>query len=252
MLTTALLPVQLFALRFNQPLSVKLPLTYHRLCASILGFHIRTHGEIETEPPVLFVCNHTSYSDISIIGALLPASFVAKVEVASWPLFGLLAKLQRTVFVDRMSKRAGYQRDVMIERLESGENLILFPEGTSSDGNVVLPFKSALFSVAQVEPSGKPLLVQPVSVAYTRLDGMPIGRALRPYFAWYGDMTLAPHFWEVAGLGQITVDVVFHRPVTIQEYETRKDLADYCQTVIAHGVSLANSGRLDSLPIRVS
>lgn len=246
-LTAALLPAQLFALRFSQTLSVRLPLTYHRLCTKILGFQIRTHGEIKQESPILFVCNHTSYSDIAIMGSLLPASFIAKIEVASWPFFGVLAKLQRTVFIDRLRKRASHQRNAIFRRLEAGDNLILFPEGTSSDGNFVLPFKSALFSVAQEEPLGKPLLIQPVSVAYTRLDGMPIGRALRPYFAWYGDMTLAPHFWEVSGLGRITVDVVFHVPVTISEYRTRKELADYCQTVVAHGVSLANAGRLDSL-----
>ncbi len=250
-LTIALLPVQLLALRFSRSLSVRLPLAYHQLCTKILGFKIRTHGTIKNGAPILFVCNHTSYSDIAIIGSLLPASFVAKSEVANWPFFGLLAKLQRTVFVDRRRKRTSHQRDAMIQRMEEGDNLILFPEGTSSDGNFVLPFKSALFSVAQEEPLGKPLLIQPVSVAYTRLDGMPIGRALRPYFAWYGDMTLAPHFWAVSGLGQITVDVIFHRPVTISEYNTRKKLADYCHTVVEQGVSLANAGRLDSFQIRV-
>tara|TARA_Y100001958_G_C21029254_1_gene402888 strand:- start:181 stop:807 length:627 start_codon:yes stop_codon:yes gene_type:complete len=203
---------------------------------------------MHAKPPVLFACNHTSYSDIAILGSLLPASFVAKAEVAGWPLFGVLAKLQRTVFVDRRATKATKQRDEMIRRLENGDNLILFPEGTSSDGNAVLPFKSALFSVAQVEPHGRPLLVQPVSLAYTRLDGMPVGRALRPYFAWYGDMTLAPHFWEVAGLGHTTVDVVFHSPVTIAGYESRKALADHCQAVISRGVSAANAGRLDALP----
>ncbi len=250
-LTAALLPVQLFALQFSRPLSIRLPLTYHRLCTKILGFQIRTHGKIKKEAPILFVCNHTSYSDIAIIGSLLPASFVAKSEVANWPFFGVLAKLQRTLFVDRRRKRTSHQRDAIIKRLEAGDNLILFPEGTSSDGNIVLPFKSALFSVAQEEPLGKPLFIQPVSVAYTRLDGMPIGRALRPYFAWYGDMTLAPHFWEVSGLGQITVDVIFHCPVTLSEYNTRKELADYCHAVVEQGVSLANAGRLDSFQIRV-
>lgn len=246
-LTLALLPVQVFALQFNRKLATRLPVFYHRLCARILGFHIRIHGEMKTDGPVLFVCNHTSYSDISILGALLPASFVAKAEVATWPMFGFLAKLQRTVFVDRRPTRATGQRDEMIRRLEEGDNLILFPEGTSSDGNAVLPFKSALFSVAQVEPNGRPLVVQPVSIAYTRLDGMPVGRALRPYFAWYGDMTLAPHFWEIAGLGQATVDVVFHDPVTIAEYETRKDLAEHCFNVVSKGVSIANAGRLYAL-----
>ena len=245
--TAALLPIQVFALKFNRALAKSLPMFYHRLCTRILGFDIRVHGKMKSEPPVLFACNHTSYSDIAILGALLPASFVAKAEVAGWPLFGVLAKLQRTVFVDRRASRATKQRDEMILRLEAGDNLILFPEGTSSDGNAVLPFKSALFSVAQVEPNGAPLTVQPVSVAYTRLGGMPIGRALRPYFAWYGDMTLAPHFWEVAGLGHATVDVVFHPAVTIAEYQSRKALAEYCYAVVAEGVSRANAGRLDGL-----
>lgn len=250
--TIVLLPVQVFAVRFNRRLSIRLPLFYHRLCVRILGFQIRTHGERVTTGPVLFACNHTSYSDISILGALLPASFVAKAEVASWPFFGGLAKLQRTVFVDRRPAKATVQRDEMVRRLEAGDNLILFPEGTSSDGNAVLPFKSALFSVAQIEPNGQPLLVQPVSIAYTRLDGMPVGRALRPYFAWYGDMTLAPHFWEVAGLGHATVDVVFHPPVTIRDYETRKGLAEHCFKVVADGVSVANAGRLEGLSTMVA
>lgn len=246
-LTATLLPVQIVAVRFNSRLARSLPLFYHRLCARILGFSIRVHGQRERTGPVLFACNHTSYSDIAILGSLLPASFVAKSEVADWPLFGMLAKLQRTVFVARRGARAAEQRDEMIRRLEAGDNLILFPEGTSSDGNAVLPFKSALFSVAMVRPNDKPLRVQPVSVAYTRLDGMPIGRALRPYFAWYGDMTLAPHFWEVAGLGRTTVDVVFHPPVTIEQHGSRKDLAEYCFGIVASGVSLANAGRLDRL-----
>jgi lyso-ornithine lipid O-acyltransferase len=246
-ITVVLLPVQAFAIRFNRKLSIRLPLFYHGLCVRILGFHIRTHGAMVAKGPVLFACNHTSYTDISILGALLPASFVAKADVAGWPFFGSLARLQRTIFVDRRPAKARAQRDEMAQRLEDGDSLVLFPEGTSSDGNAVLPFKSALFSVAQIEPNGEPLLVQPVSIAYTRLDGMPVGRALRPYFAWYGDMTLAPHFWEVAGLGHTTVDVVFHAPVTIRDCATRKGLAEYCFQVVASGVSVANAGRLESL-----
>lgn len=248
-LTALLMPVQVVALAFNRAFAVRLPVFYHRLCVRILGFDVRVHGRMERTGPVLFACNHTSYTDIAILGSLLPASFVAKAEVAGWPLFGILAKLQRTVFVARRGARAAEQRDEMIRRLERGDNLILFPEGTSSDGNAVLPFKSALFSVAQVKPNGRPLRVQPVSVAYTRLDGMPVGRALRPYFAWYGDMTLAPHFWQVAGLGHATVDVVFHEPVTIDRYGSRKQLADHCYEVVAAGVSAANAGRLDGLSV---
>lgn len=243
--TLLLLPLQFVAVKLGSGLAVRLPMFYHRVCTRILGFDLRVHGRIERQGPVLFVCNHTSYTDIAILGSILPASFVAKSEVSQWPLFGALARLQRTVFVDRRGARTARQRDEMVARLEKGDNLVLFPEGTSSDGNAVLPFKSALFSVAQVRPNGKPLLVQPLSIAYTRLDGMPIGRALRPYFAWYGDMLLAPHFWDVAGLGNTTVDVVCHPPVSLDDYDSRKALADHCFQVVARGVATANAGRLD-------
>ena len=247
--TGLLIPVQFVALKLGLGLSVLLPKFYHRVCSRIFGFEIRIHGEIEIEGPVLFACNHTSYTDITILGSLLPASFVAKAEVAGWPLFGVLAKLQRTVFVDRRGSRAARQRDEMVERLEKGDSLILFPEGTSSDGNAVLPFKSALFSVAQFRPQDRPLRVQPISIAYTRLDGMPIGRALRPYFAWYGDMLLAPHFWDMAGLGNVTVDIVCHPVVTLEAFGSRKALAEHCFRAIAEGVAVANAGRLDALPV---
>lgn len=246
--TALLLPVQVLALVFGSSLAIRLPVFYHHVCTRILGFEIRVHGKIERDGPILFVCNHTSYTDIAILGSLVPASFVAKAEVAHWPLFGLLAKLQRTVFVDRRAgARTARQRDEMVDRLERGDSLILFPEGTSSDGNTVLPFKSALFSVAQFRPNGRPLVVQPVSIAYTRLDGMPIGRALRPYFAWYGDMDLAPHFWDLAGLGNTTVDVICHPAVSIEDYDSRKALAEHCYQRVSRGVSAANAGRLETL-----
>ncbi len=119
----------------------------------------------------------------------------------------------------------------------------MFPEGTSDDGNHVLPFKSALFSVAKHRfESGGSLTIQPVSIAYTRLDGMPIGRALKPYFAWYGDMELASHLWALAGLGIITVEVVFHPPVDTSAFDSRKALAAHCHETVSSGVAAAYSG----------
>ena len=135
---------------------------------------------------MLFASNHVSYADIAVLGSLIAGSFIAKAEVAHWPLFGWLAKLQRTVFVDRRVRSTQLQRDAMTERLAAGDALILFPEGTSGDGNRVLPFKSALFSAAERMQAIVPIAVQPVSIAYTRLDGMPLGRLLRPFIAWYG------------------------------------------------------------------
>ncbi len=131
----------------------------------------------------------------------------------------------------------------MVDRLEAGDNLFLFPEGTSNDGNGVLPFKSALFAVAALKPRGAPLTVQPVSITYTALDGMPMGRALRPFYAWYGDMELPSHLWQALGLGRATVVVQFHDPVTLEDFASRKAMADHCYRKISEGVASALAGR---------
>ena len=147
------------------------------------------------------------------------------------------------MFVERHRRHAGAQRNEMATRIEAGDSLILFPEGTSNDGNRTLPFKSALFSAAEFERDGGPITVQPVSGAYTQLDGIPLGRLMRPFVAWYGDMELLSHLWVLIGLGRITVCVDFHEPVTIAEFASRKEMADYCQRVVANGVTSALYGR---------
>jgi 1-acyl-sn-glycerol-3-phosphate acyltransferase len=239
--TGLLLPVQAAAVALKLSLAEKLPLVYHRGCLRLIGLRLDIRGRMADTRPMLFVANHTSYLDITVLGALIPGSFVAKREVAGWPLFGLLAKLQRTVFIDRQARRrVPAQGEALRRRLEAGDNLVLFPEGTSSDGNRVLPFKSALFAAAGLKVAGRPIPVQPVSVAYTRLDGVPIGRSLRPYLAWYGDMKLMPHLWQMIGLGTVTVEVTFHAPVTLAQFASRKALSDHCHRVIARG--LAGSG----------
>jgi len=225
-----------------------LPMVHHRVCCWLLDLNVETRGSMSTIRPTLFVCNHSSYLDISVLGSKVRGSFVAKSEVAKWPLFGLFAKLQRTVFIDRRRRTAHKQRDDLIRRLEAGDNLILFPEGTSNDGNRTLPFRSSLFAVAErvvPEADGKPhpLTVQPVSIAYVRLNGMPIGRSLRPYFAWYGDMSLLDHLWRVAGLGRVTITVEFHPPVSLAQFPSRKALSEHCQRMVAEGVAAAVSGR---------
>jgi 1-acyl-sn-glycerol-3-phosphate acyltransferase len=246
--TATMIPVQALALRLGfRAFAKRFPAWYHRTCLPLLGLKVRKHGQRETEHPVLFACNHVSYLDIAVLGATLPgASFVAKSEVGRWPFFGTLARLQRTVFVDRAARRqTSAQRDEMTRRLEQGDDLILFPEGTSHDGNRVLPFKSALFSVAEKRPHGRPLTVQPVSLTYTRLDDQPMGRYLRPFVAWYGDMDLLPHIWEFLGLGTVTAEVTFHPPVTLDEIGSRKALAQHCHACVARGVAEMLRGRAD-------
>jgi lyso-ornithine lipid O-acyltransferase len=243
LLTLAMLPVQMTAHRLDRPLARRLPLFYHRTCCRIFGFEVRTIGQIATARPALFVSNHISYMDIAIFGSILEASFIAKAEIAGWPLFGLLARLQRTVFVERVGRYVAEQKETIAGRLRVGDRLILFPEGTSDDGQRVLPFKSALFSVAAVAEDSAPLTIQPVSIAYTHLDGIPLHRAFRPQFAWYGDMEMAPHLFRMLGIGVLTAVVTFHEPISGDRFPTRKALADYCYRTVAAGVDAANSGR---------
>jgi lyso-ornithine lipid O-acyltransferase len=242
-LTLPLMPVQALLVATGSRFALRLPMIYHGLVCRLLGLRLTREGTPSRERPTLFIANHTSYLDIEVLGAAIEGSFVSKSEVAVYPFFGWLAKLQRTVFVDRQVRSTVGQRDAIQERLEQGDNLILFPEGTSSDGMRVLPFKSSLFSVAERAPNGVPLVVQPVTVAYTRLDGMPLGRFYRPFIAWYGDMGLGPHLWTMLGLGTVEVNVSFHAPVSLAQYGSRKTLAEHCHRVVATGLAAALAGR---------
>jgi 1-acyl-sn-glycerol-3-phosphate acyltransferase len=245
--TLPLMALQVVLLATDSRHAMRLPMIYHRVCCRILGFRVGVFGTPSRRRPTLFVANHASYTDITILGALIEGSFVAKSEISKWPFFGWLAKLQRTVFVDRRIRTTAKQRGDLGARLEAGDNLILFPEGTSNDGIRVRPFKSALLSVAERTHRGEPVAVQPVTVAYTRLDGMPIGRLDRPVFAWYGDMDLMPHMWHLLGRGTIAVEVEFHPVVTLGDFASRKALTEHCQRVIAAGLAIALSGRRDAV-----
>ena len=243
--TALLLPLQIVAVAAGWRLAERLPVFYHRSCYRLLGLRVEVRGRMSTERPTLFVANHSSYADITVLGGLIPGCFIAKTEVADWPFFGVLAKLQRSVFIERQARRAADHRDAMQRRLDAGDNLILFPEGTSNDGNRVLPFKSALFSVAERKAGGRPLTVQPVSIAYSQLDGTPLGYALRPRFAWYGDMDLAPHLARMVGLGKVTIVVEFHPTITVADCGSRRALAQRCRERIAAGIARALYGKVE-------
>jgi len=247
-LTLPLMPVQAVAVIFDLRLARTLPRFYHRLVCRVLGFRLAVEGKAVEANPVLYIANHTSYLDIEILGATTEGSFVSKAEVARWPLFGWLARLQRTVFIDRQKSAAQGHKNAVIDRLDRGDRLILFPEGTSSDGNQILPFKSSLFSVAEYRRDGVAITVQPISIAYVRLDDIPLGRSYRPFFAWYGEMDMAPHLWNLLGMGVLTVEVRFHTPVTIDQFASRKELAWHCYRVIGDGVAESLSGRSPITP----
>ncbi|HEY1505231.1 MAG TPA: lysophospholipid acyltransferase family protein [Stellaceae bacterium] len=238
--TLPAMPVQAFLLAIKSPQARHFPLRYHRLMCRVLGIRLVRRGTISSHRPTLFISNHTSYLDIEIMGATIEGSFVSKAEVSRWPIFGWLAKLQRTIFVERADRAgAARQRDEIRGRLDAGDNLILFPEGTSGDGVHLLPFKSTLFAAAEDERA----VVQPVSVVYRLLDGIPLGRFYRPFFAWYGDMTMAPHLWKMLGLGRLTVVMTFHEPVRLKNIGSRKLLSEHCAHIIAEGMGAALAGR---------
>jgi 1-acyl-sn-glycerol-3-phosphate acyltransferase len=243
-LTFALLPLQLVFLALRMNAATGLPVRYHRIVGRILGLDIRVIGARAAGGSVLYVVNHSSWLDIVVLSTVLPGRFVAKKEVAAWPIVGILAKLQRSVFVARERRDVDRHREELVRSLEAGDSLILFPEGTSSDGNGVLAFKSALFAVAEKPVKGAALRVQPVSLAYTRLNGMPLGRHLRPFFTWYGDMALGSHLWRALGMGPLTAVVQLHEAVTIDGFASRKALSRHCHDIVAAGLSAALAGRV--------
>lgn len=241
--TAILIPAQAMVLLLGRRAAERVPMLYHRGIARIIGLRIDVRGEISNVRPTLFVANHSSWLDITVIDSIIPVCFVAKREVAAWPLFGVLAKLQRTVFVERAPSRTAEQRDEMRERLAAADNLVLFAEGTSSDGGGVLPFKSSFFALAEQPLGGQALTVQPMSITYVAINGLPLGRHLRPVLTWFADMDMGPHAWGVLGIGPVSVAVRFHPPVTIEAFGSRKALAAHCEARIAGSVSDAIAGR---------
>jgi 1-acyl-sn-glycerol-3-phosphate acyltransferase len=246
-----LLPAQWLAVRYNSPAQRRIPTLFHRLVCMLLGVRVRAIGAPAAERPLLIAGNHVSWIDISVVTALAPVAFVAKSEVASWPLFGLFARLQRTVFVERnrRAKTADANAEIA-RRLRDGDPVVLFAEGTSSDGNRVLPFRSALVGAARdalaaadlsgagadgADPSGGPgagglgeagaakrVLIQPLSIAYVGFHGLPMGRQHRPVAAWCGALDLVPHLAAVLRRGAIDVTVSFGAPIAFDAASDRK------------------------------
>jgi 1-acyl-sn-glycerol-3-phosphate acyltransferase len=226
----ALLPLQWLAVRFDLPAQRRIPTFFHRIVCALLGVRIRKIGAPCAQRPLLIASNHVSWIDIAVITTLAPVAFVAKREVASWPLFGQFAKLQRSVFVDRNRRHKTAEVNAEIaRRLASGDPVVLFSEGTSSDGNRVLPFRTALIGAARdaLAEAGhvERILIQPLSIAYVGFQGLPMGRQHRPVAAWYGTLDLFPHLVAVARSGAIDVTVSWGEPIAYDASSDRKAVA---------------------------
>jgi lyso-ornithine lipid O-acyltransferase len=226
-LTVPLMPVQAILVRLSPKAARRFPHWYHRQVCRLMGIKLTIEGDVSRGTPVLLVCNHTSWLDIPVLSAVAPLSFVAKKEVGTWPFVSSLARLQRTVFVDRNRRQsAGDATDEISQRLRAGDTIVLFAEGTSSDGNRVLPFKTSLFGAVKGEgPAGSDAVVQTAAVVYTHLHGLPILRADRPLVGWYGDMEMQSHAWGVLKAGPLAVTIRVGPPVPLDSFAGRKDLA---------------------------
>ena len=208
----ALTPFQLAGIALNNNLQRTIPILFHRIVCAVIGVRIHQVGQLTRESPVLILSNHVSWLDITVISAVAPVVFVSKSEVADWPIFGWLAKLQRTIFIERERRhKTGEATRTMAERLHGGDAVVLFPEGTSSDGVRILPFRSALVGAVHhaIGDSAEQhrVVVQPVSLSYLQFGGIPVGRALRDKVAWYGEAALLPHLLGVLAAGAVDVTV---------------------------------------------
>ena len=228
LITLALLPAEIAFRLAGGSADRKVAAVWSRALLSCLGLRLRLEGQ-----PIrsgLLAANHSSWIDPLAVGAAAPAFFVAKREVRSWPGIGLLCRLGRVEFIDRRPSAARNQVGRLSERLGRSHLLCVFPEGTSTDGLQVLPFRSSLFaSVHQEGPFAEEALVQPVVISYQSDD--PSGDRL---YAWWDDMDFATHLLDVAAHSRRgTVTVAFLEPVPASSCPDRKSLARTVGSAVA-------------------
>lgn len=191
--------------------------------AAVLGLHIRTSGQRPMQEGLFIASNHTSYTDILVIGSILPAVFIAKAEVRGWPLFGLLAEIGGTIFVKRELQRSTLQAvKETEERLGSGVNVVVFPEGTTDDGRQIDKFRSSFFKA----PAEAHLPILPLSLYYAVVDGLPTAKAAANEMAWH-NTPLLPHFWNLLSKKKVEVRVHFNPVIDVRSGNYhRKELAE--------------------------
>jgi 1-acyl-sn-glycerol-3-phosphate acyltransferase len=215
-------PLQWIARRYDWRIQDAIQKHFCRSICAVLGVRIKAHGRLPGESPRFVVSNHVSWVDILTLSSLYPLVFLAKAEVATWPVLGLLAKLQGTIFIERGNRRKipEVNRKLM-DTLRQGRDLVVFPEGTSSDGSRVLRFNAGHFGPLQdVEDGGvsPQLSVAPVAIYYTDLKNAWID------VGWYGDMTFLPHLWSLMKRGGAVCHISFGSGLPIGDAD-RKVLA---------------------------
>ncbi|MFD3190828.1 lysophospholipid acyltransferase family protein [Sedimentitalea sp. HM32M-2] len=234
LLLVRLIERPLFGLR--RPLTPHITQFVCRNAFRILGMGFATSGSLMTAPGAV-VANHASWLDIFALNARKRIYFVSKSEVAGWPGIGWLARATGTVFIERNPARAREQTDLFEQRLLAGHKLLFFPEGTSTDGLRVLPFKTTLFAAFFTDHLREMMHVQPVSVIYHA----PPGQDDR-FYGWWGEMEFGEHLLKTLAVArQGSVELIYHPPVRVADFPNRKALAAHCETVVRQG----HAGRLN-------
>lgn len=212
----------------DRPWTPYITKTVCRAALRIIGLKLSVRGT-PMENRGAMVANHASWLDIFVLNACAPMYFVAKSEVAAWAGIGWLARATGTVFIARKGVEAKRQQQLFEDRLRANHRLMFFPEGTSTDSLRVLPFKSTLFAAFFTHGLETVMHIQPVTVIFHA----PKGADAR-FYGWWGDMNFASHLRSVLSAPrQGHVEVVFHPEVPVDAFASRKELAAYCQRVIA-------------------
>lgn len=227
------LPTQALMLALSRGRSsMLLPPIFHAAFGRVLGLRVRYQGEPLQGGGVVHLSNHLSYLDVQALGRRLKTRFVAKEDVRAWPLFGLLSRLQQTVFISRARHRAGDVGEALAAALAGEHGLLLFPEGTTSDGARVLPFKSSVF--APLASAARPLRLQPVRIELLVVDGRAIAAGGdRDRYAYHGEATLVPHLWRFMRGSGAELRVSFLPPLELTAGVDRKELARRAWAAVA-------------------
>jgi 1-acyl-sn-glycerol-3-phosphate acyltransferase len=250
-LTALLLAIQWLLRTLRLPGWGMVTVTYYHLLCLLLRIRVRVIGEPVRNHAVLFISNHVSWADILAIGSVVPTAYVSKSEIAHWPVIGTIARALRTVFIDRAKRQqTGDAIAEIVSRIAGGTSVVLFPEGTSSDGNRVLPFRSALIGAAKESGarSEAGLLIQPMSISYTGLYGIPMGRQHRPLIAWYGDLDFMPHLKTFIERGAVDVVITYGEPVAADATADRKAMTKRLQDTVRRLMAAALLGRTLAVP----
>ena len=242
-----IIPAQALINALRLPGWTVLPRLFHRVGCIFLGLRVTVIGQPATGRPTLLVSNHISWTDIVAVGSVADVTFVAKREVGEWFFVGMMARLQKTIFVDR-TRRTDARRTTteMARRMADGGAVLLFAEGQSDIGTHVLPFRSALVGAAQqamLEAGASEVLIQPLTISYTRLQGLPVSRNERSLIAWIKSKSVKQNIKEILSGGVKEVTLAFGTPMPLAQGADRKTVTKAAEKEVRRMLVALNRGQ---------